>query len=144
MITLAQVQQYVADQILSDATLSLLGAPILADLFRGDEDHVKLIQDALETKGVCFEIGAPAFANPRVIGGQFTQLRVSLSVFVAEKISGAQTPRGLELVNKVLAAVVVNNEPGQQGVEPVSYDAAVHEHGYILHVLDFTLPVIAQ
>lgn len=138
---LSAVQAYLAAQIAANTTLAGFGSPILASL-ESDETVVKaLIDECLRTPGVCIEIAEPIGTSlSELHPGGYTKLRAQVEIFVAEKIaSPTHTPRGLELIELVAAALT----GGRQPVEWAGHESFLSENGYSLHVLSFTTPVLA-
>lgn len=137
---LSAVQNYVKDQILASATLAAFGEPLLASLENDDAAFKEIIDTRLRSPGVCIEIGYVSGASIGVLHpGGFSRLRADFDVFVAEKIAApTHTPRGIELVETVVAALT----SGRQPVEWVGHESFISEHGYSLHILGFNVPVV--
>ena len=139
---LSEVQSAIAAKLVASTALAGLGVPIQYSLFTADENARVAIQAALLATGVCMEIGpvgAPMPADNPMPNQTFP--RAECSVFVAESRTIAHTPSGVELAEAVIGAVCTSLSRGQLVFKFNGYEAAVHEDGYVLHIINFEVPV---
>lgn len=143
-MNLAEVQQFGAGQITADPTLAALGAPIVYSLGLDDESTRASIAAALRTKGVVFEIGLPSGTDDEGERGRFAKLMIDFDVFVAENPKVSHTPAALDLVTAVIRAVCKPNDMSETPAKCTGYDVAKSEHGYVLHIISFNVPVLLR
>lgn len=139
---LAEVQEYAKSRILADATLAAFGQPLIYTPFTADEDSRAAIAEALGSFGVCIEIGTVEADGPKEQpNARFTRLDASFDIFIAEAPKVAHTPSQMELVTRVVNALQARVSASEQNVRVIGYGAAKHENGYVLHILNCTIPV---
>jgi hypothetical protein len=143
-MNLAGVQAYAASQIANNSALAALlanGQPITYSPFTADETARAAIDAALRTYGVCIEVGDVSFTgDPAKPQNRFTTVDAEFDVFVAESIKVAHTPSGLSLVENVARAVELRLDARTHSARCTRYDKMLSEHGYVLHILTFTMP----
>lgn len=142
-MNLVDVQPAVSSQIMAVADLASFGQPIEYSLSLDDESVRDQIAAGLRDKGVVIEIGAlsGADANNASTPGRFAVVDTSFEVFVAENPKTTHAPANTELVSNVIAAVTKQADRHETPIRWTGYEAAKNDHGYVLHVLSFTVPV---
>jgi hypothetical protein len=142
-MNLHEVQSFAATQIMAVPALAALGQPVLYSLFDDDQEIMDRIGAQRRATGVCIDIGQVAGDDARNAStpGRGIVLDASFEVFIGEEPKVPHTPSDLDLVRRVVAALC--RQPGNHDVAPrcTGYDAAKDDHGVILHVLSFTVPV---
>ena len=143
MIKLSQVQAFASSQISADTQLAVFGVPLSFSLHDSDETARAAINQRLRTTGVCIEVGSPiAEKSGSTIGQKVCKAMAIVNIYAAEKVGGTHTPKDVSLMESIVAAMLDANAPGVQVVEFSGNDAYLTEHGYVLHVISFTMPVI--
>lgn len=145
MTTLRNVQSAIAGLISANASLAALGTPLQFDIEAADGVTAAAISARLESTGVCIEVGSvTAPRGKRSIHGKITQLTAELEVYAATKIGTSATPKGVLLVETIIAAVCAANSQFAQPVTCTGYDTAASESGYIFHVIGFEVECVVK
>lgn len=140
-MNLSGIQSAVAAKIAADATLSPYGAAIVLSWFTDVETLKASIEGAIESKGLCFGVGLVQASQSDDRDGRWVSLTASVNLYVEEAIKVSHTLTGLALVEKVIAAVIKDSGSGEACFSCTGYEAADNDHGNILHVIRFSIPV---
>lgn len=137
----SEVQGFFAAQLAaSDALVAFVPALVFSHLAPIAEQKTQ-IEQRLRALGVCLEVGS--VECPEVVGtqGGDSILQARCEVYVGENPKVAHTPYELELVEAVIAAITLPVLPSRRTPKCRSIEGAESEQGYILHVIDFEIPV---
>lgn len=140
-MNLSGVQAAVAAKIAADATLSPYGAAVVLSWFTDVDTLKTTIETAIESKGVCFGVGLVQANASDDRDGRWVSLTASVNLYVEEGIKVTHALTGLALVEKVIAAVIKDSGSGESCFSCGGYDAADNDHGNVLHVIRFTVPI---
>lgn len=142
-MNLVDLQQYVSDRITAVPALAALGTPIKFSFFTTDDQAKTAINAAVREKGVCFEIGVPsANGDPTKPFNRFTTVDVNFDFYVAESPTVVHSPSELALVQLVAGAIQARVDPHTPNARCTNYMAAESVHGFVLHILSFTIPAL--
>lgn len=138
---LENVQSTAAALIEANATLAAFGAPIQFSPFLEENALKTDISERLRTHGVCIEIGGvEATRTSETATARGVTADATFDVYIAESAKVAHTPSG-NLLRKALIDTLTVQAPYGQRIEFAHSDTAITEHGYILHILGFTVRV---
>lgn len=142
-MNLENVQAYAAAQIAANSTLAAFGAAIVYSHFTADDAARAAINGALRATGVCIEIGlVSAQGDTTKPQNRYTLLDANFDVYVAENPKVSHSPAQMNLVALVAGAMQARAGATSPAIKCTSYDSALSENGYVLHVLTFTLPAL--
>lgn len=140
---LSQLQQFFAEQLAASAALQ----PFMPVLTFSNLDDVETLKTAiaasLRERAVCLHIGpatAPA-TDTDESGASVLQARIEL--FIAESPTVAHELRDIELAEAVAEAITTRRTdtfPGRKTPKLRGYESD-EENGYLLHILEFSMPV---
>ncbi len=142
-MNLHEVQAFAASQIMAVPALAALGQPSLYSLFDDDQSVLDRLAAQRRATGVCMEIGLVSGDDSQNAStpGRGTVLNASFDVFIGEEPRVQHSPSNLDLVRQVIAAICKQPGNHEPAARCTGYDAAKNDHGVILHVLSFTVPV---
>lgn len=138
----SEVQAYIAAQIAARPSLADFMPVMPYDPEQDEDAAAQAIGAQLRADGVCIQVGTVSVPTvPHVAGNTFAAL-ASIEVYVGEKIGRVHALKGLALIEEIVRGAVPT--PGPSMPKWVGYDAGKHEQGYLLHVIEFSVPVVLR
>lgn len=136
---LSAAQSYFATRLNAAAALAPFVPVVVFDEFSADLEIEGKIDAALAATGVCIEVSETDASGGKTTSGR-TGLVGGITIYAAESLTVAHAPKGVQLVEAIVAAACDQSLPGSQAVECTAVQAHKSERGYVLRIIDFTFP----